>query len=73
MWCLIVSIPDLCPLSYFYDTKCLDHGSKCTSTAIYVTQQVFAKYIVLFLIVLLDFSLTVKAAPHECEIRTSQL
>ena len=22
--------------------------------------------------VLLDFSLTVKAAPHECEIRTSQ-
>ena len=23
-------------------------------------------------ILLLDFSLTVKAAPHECEIRTSQ-
>ena len=24
------------------------------------------------LCILLDFSLTVKAAPHECEIRTSQ-
>ena len=29
----------------------------------------YAKHL---LIVLLDFSLTVKAAPHECVIRTSQ-
>ena len=27
---------------------------------------------ILFKTILLDFSLTVKAAPHECEIRTSQ-
>ena len=26
----------------------------------------------IYLLVLLDFSLTVKAAPHECVIRTSQ-
>ena len=25
-----------------------------------------------YAVVLLDFSLTVKAAPHKCEIRTSQ-
>ena len=27
---------------------------------------------VVILVILLDFSLTVKAAPHECVIRTSQ-
>ena len=27
---------------------------------------------IIIVIILLDFSLTVKAAPHECVIRTSQ-
>ena len=29
-------------------------------------------YGIILLMVLLDFSLTIKAAPHECVIRTSQ-
>ena len=42
-------------------------------TALALIGQIRNSYTIVYAPVLLDFSLSVKAAPHECVIRTSQL
>ena len=80
MWYLIVSIPDLCLLSYLNNINFLDiniqngdeNSLRLSSLSENTHNDCTAWFILIKFYILLDFSLTVKAAPHECVIRTGQ-